>query len=86
MGLSFRGIALRLQIGLGTAHKIYTRFVETGEVAPLKPGPRPDSRVLDELHEIYVRNLLVENPSLYLGEMCQKIKTTTGITVSGSTV
>ena len=33
MGLSFRSIALRLQICLGTAHKIYTSFVEIGEVA-----------------------------------------------------
>ena len=86
MGFSFRRIAARLQIGLGTAHKIYTRFVETGEVAPLKPRPRPDSRALDEFHVIYVLNLLTENPSLYLGELCQKIRATTGIDVSGSTV
>ena len=66
MGLSFRCIAMRLQIGLGTAHKIYARFVETGEVAPLKPGSRPDSRALDEFHEIYILHLLAENPSLYL--------------------
>jgi len=35
MGLSFRDIATRLQIGLGTAHRIYKKFEETGEVAPI---------------------------------------------------
>ena len=39
MGLSFRDIATQLQIGLGTAHRIYKKFEETGEVAPIKPGP-----------------------------------------------
>lgn len=86
MGFSFRRIAALLQIGLGTAHKIYTGFVETDKVAPLKPRLRPDSRALNEFYVIYVLNLLTENPSLYLGGLCQEIRATTGIEVSGSTV
>ena len=74
MGLSFREIATRLQIGLGTAHRIE----ETGEVAPIKPGPRPDLHKLDEIHELYILGLLVENPGLYL-----RGYTATGTTVSG---
>ena len=36
-----------------------TRFVETDEVAPLKPISIPGSRVVDEFHEIiYIPNLL----------------------------
>ena len=86
MGLSFREIATRLQIGLGTAHRIYKKFEETGEVAPIKPGPRPDLHKLDEIHELYILGLLVENPGLYLRELCQYIYTATGTTVSESTV
>ena len=63
MGLSFRDIAIRLQIGLGTAHRLYTKFEETGEVAPIKPGPRSDVRKLDDLHELYIIGLLAENPA-----------------------
>ena len=36
MGLTFKEIATRLQIGVGTAHRIYTRFVNTGDVASLQ--------------------------------------------------
>ena len=86
MGLSFRDIATRLQIGLGTAHRLYTKFEETGEVAPIEQGPRSDVRKLDHLHELYIIGLLVENPGLYLSEICQNIHAATGVTVSGSTV
>ena len=59
MGLSFRDIATRLQIGLGTAHRIYKKFEET-EVAPIKAGPRPNLHKLGEIHELYILGLLVE--------------------------
>ena len=78
MGLSFQDIATRLQIGLGTAHRIYKKFEETGEVAPVKAGPRPNLHKLDEIHELYILGLLVENPGLYLRELCQYIYTATG--------
>ena len=56
MGLSFRDIADRLQISVSTAHRLYMRFEQTGEVAPLKPQIRPGSRKLDEYHELYIRH------------------------------
>ena len=84
MGLSFRDIATRLQIGLGTAHRIY-KFEET-EIAPIKPGPRPNLHKLDEIHELYILGLLVENHGLYLRELCRYIYTATGKNVSGSKV
>ena len=87
MDLSFRAIAKRLQIGLGTAHRLYRRFVQTGELSiTRKPMSRPDYRKLDDLHEIYILGLVMENPGLYLIEICQKICEATGVTVSGSTV
>lgn len=83
MDLSFRSIVNRLQIGLGSAYRIYHRFEQTGEFAA---QPRPESRKLDDLHELNVIALVMVNPGLYLMEICQKIFEATGTTVSGPTV
>ena len=66
MGLSFKAIATRLQIGVGTAHRLYTRYVATGDVAAHTQPERPNSRKLDNLHELYIIGLTHENPAYYL--------------------
>ena len=33
MGLAFNEIAIRLQIGVGTADRLYVKYVDTGDVA-----------------------------------------------------
>ena len=86
MGLGFKEIAIRLQIGVGTAHRLYARYVDTGDVAPKMQPARPDARKLDNFHELYIIALVHGNPALYLHEICAKIVEATGITVSGSTV
>ena len=86
MGLGFKQIATRLQIGVGTAHSLYSRYLATGDVAPKQQSERPDCRKVDDLHELYVIALLHENPGLYLREICSMINEVTGISVSGSTV
>ena len=86
MGLKFKDIALRLQIGLGTAHRLYARFVATGDVHPCKQPPRPDTRKLDHLQELYIMAIIHENPAMYLRELCSMIHDATGTMVSGSTV
>ena len=86
MGRSFRDIGSSLQIGVGTAHRIYTRFVRTGDVTPLQRSPRPDSRKLDNLHELLIIALIHENPTLYLKELSSKITQVTNVTVSASTI
>lgn len=84
MGLSFRSIAKRLQIGLGSTYRLYNRFVQTGKFTPVKTrrSARSHTRKLDELHEIFIIGLLMDNPGLYLHEMQIKIKET----VSGATI
>lgn len=86
MDLSFRAIAKRLQIGVGSAYRLYRRYIETSEFSPPKRSSRPGVRKLDELHELYIIGLLMVNPGLYLAEICQKIKAATGVSVSGATV
>ena len=73
MSLSFRSIADRLQIGLGSAYRLYKRYVDTGTFAASKRCDRPHCRKLDEHHELLVLGLLMENPGLYLAEICFKI-------------
>ena len=66
MGLTYKEIAYRLQIAVGTAHRLYE---STGDVAPLKRAERYELRKLDNLHEIYIIGLICENPAIYLHEV-----------------
>ena len=74
--------------GVGTAHRIYTRFVNTGDVASLQRCSRPNLRRLDDKHELFIIALICENPTLYLHlrEICSKISEVTSVIVSSSTV
>lgn len=86
MDLTFRSIADRLQIGLGSAHRLYQRYVRTGNFAARKRPDRPQCRKLDEHHGLLILTFLMENPAMYLVEICAKVQEVTGTTVSGATV
>ena len=86
MGLTFKQIASRLQIAVGTAHRIFAKFEATGEVAPSKQPKRPASRKIDDLHELYIIGILHENPAMYLHEICHIIFEVTGVSVTSSAV
>ena len=85
-GFNFEQIGKRLQIAPSTAHRIFSRFRNTGNVTPLKQPLREDARKLDGHHELFIIATIQENPSLYLREICQAIYDATGVMVSGSTV
>ena len=86
MGLTFKEIASHLSIAVGTAHRLYARYESTGNVSPCKQPERPDSRKLDDIHELYIMALIHGNPALYLREVCGKIFEETGVSISGSAV
>ena len=65
MELTFKEIATCLQIGIGTAHRLYAQYVATGEVAPHSQPERPDSRTVDNLHELFIIGLIYDNPAIY---------------------
>ena len=79
---TFKQIGKRLQIAPSTAHRIFSRFRDTGNVAPLKQPSREDARKLDGHHELFIIAMIHENPSLYLREICQAIYEATGVMVS----
>ncbi len=64
MGLSFREIASRLQISVGTAHRMFKLFQSNGDMEPRhNQGRRPSVRKLDDLHIItYILGLVADNP------------------------
>ena len=90
MSLTCRQIAQRLQIALGTAHRIFKRFINAGDVSSAatarKGVPCRDSRMLDKYHELYILCLISETPGLYVAEICQKINDSANVSVSRSTV
>ena len=85
MGLTFREIAERLQIADGTAHRIFWKFQETGDIAQPK-HKRQGIQKLDHLQETYILCIVADNPGLYLREIAQKISEATNTAVHYSTV
>ena len=77
MELSFRQIALNLNISCSTAQTTFKLFEQTGEVSPRGQPSRKEMRCLSDSDEIYVVGLVLENPSMYLQELCQEVHRTT---------
>ena len=86
MSQSYLEIANRLQIASSTAHRIFTRFRQTGDVAPRRQPLRLQYRKLDECHELLIIAIILANPCVYLREICNIIKVATGVFISGATV
>lgn len=84
MGLSYRTIASHLNISVGTAHNIFRLFEQTGSVDAKKPRKRPECCKIDDHHQLYIISLVLENPSMYLGEISSEIKDVTGVRLSAS--
>ena len=86
MELHFRDIARSLCLSLGTMHNHFKRFEATGDVKPLSPSTQNHIRALNGQQELIVIGLLLENPALYLSDVCQLITQATGIHVSPPTL
>ena len=86
MGLSYRKIAQNLNVAVGTAYNTFKVFERTGSVEAKKPRKRPELCKLDYHHQLYVVTLVLDQPNLYLGEICSTIKEITNIQVSPSTL
>jgi len=85
MELSFRQVSRNLNISIGTAYNIFRLFECSGSVSPTKPD-RAATRVLSGHEELLIVGLLLENPGLYLNEICQKVFDVSNIMVSATTV
>ena len=86
MELLFRKIALHLNISCSTAQTTFKLFELIGEVSPWGQPSRKETRCLSDADKIYIVGLVLENPSMYLQELCQKIYQVTIRQVSAPTV
>ena len=68
MNSTYRRIACNLNISIGTVQRIYSRFEQTGEVKP-SAADKSCLHKLDEHCELYVIGIVLDSPSLYLGEV-----------------
>ena len=83
MDFSYRAIAHNLNISIGTVCNILKQFEQDGNVDSKHPRKQPEKCKLDNHHVI---GLILDNPSLYLREICSKAKETTNTEVSPSTI
>ena len=86
MNLPFYKIARNLNIAASTANRIYHLFEQTGGVDPVQRLERHEIRAVDMHTELHVIDFVIENPSVYLNEVCYNIRDITGEAVSPSTV
>jgi len=82
----FFKIAQNLNIASSTAHRIYKRFEETGEVEGKKPQSRENLRKLSVRDELFNIGLILGNPVLYLEEICREVDKLLGKQVSAPTI
>ena len=73
MERGFKDITSCLQISVSTAHRIFKRFEDTGDVTVSKQQSRPCYWKLDDLHELFIIAIVMENPCMYLTEICEAI-------------
>lgn len=76
INLPLNDIAENLNIAASTAHRMYMLFERTGKVDPVdsSSGREDVLRKLDHSRELYVIGLILENPSIYLHEVCQEVR------------
>ena len=83
MGLTFREIAQRLCLSPRTAQNHFMQFVSTGDVSPKQgTGVASGMRKLNDSEELRIIGLLLDDPSLYLSDVCRKIDNIFGINTS----
>ena len=86
MHFTYHRIAQNLSISVSTAQRIYKRFESHGTVEPSYSRSKAHLHSLDEHAQLYLLGVVMENPSLYLDELCSKISEQFNMTVSPSTV
>ena len=85
MEVSLRQVAENLNISLGTAYNICKLF-ESTENVDNRTSMREHNRLFNDEQELWIMGLLVDNPNLYLHEICQKVYHMFNIEVSPSTI
>ena len=86
MNLGYQQIAWNLNVSLSTVHNLIQKFYQTGEVCSVTRKRRPETRKLSDQEELYVIDFVLDNPSVYLGEVCGKLEEVYRVVVSPPTI
>ena len=78
LNLPLYSIAKNLNIATSTAHRVYQLFKRTGCVDHVKRLERRDIRALNVHTELHVLGFVLENPAVYLPEVCDCVRDITG--------
>ena len=69
-----------------TAYNVFKHFASSGDVTPNGIRDRVDLRRLTKDEDLFVVGLVLENPCLYLREICKQVEEISGLSVSGPTI
>ena len=83
-GLTLREIASNLNVDHSTVCRVLKIFEETGNVEAGESSGRP--KALNVYDEFIVIENVIENPNIYLHEIKEDLRTTTGREVDVSTI
>ena len=82
-GLKLREIARNLSVDISTVCRVIRLFYNTGCVTKLPyPSDRRPTKKLTDAVKIYILNLIVNEPQLYLREVRTRVEELTGFDIS----
>ena len=84
MEYSFRTIAQNLSISLGTAFNVFKVFEDTGDIEP--KHRKYSGIIVDSITTLFILAVVLENPSLFLSEIIQRVYDFTGKRICPSTL
>jgi len=82
---SYRSIAAKLNVGLGTVYNTLKRFRNTGDVIRAQSSSSR-AAIMNHWTEMSIIQIVIEHPGYYLQETCQAIEQLCGQRVSPATV
>ena len=83
---SYRDIAECLNVDSSTVRRTVALFEESGSVEKCKYPPNTGTTKLTDIGKLFVLEIAIDNPGIYLREIKQKLMEETGIDVNESTI
>ena len=86
VGRSYKDIAESLNVGKSTVLRNVALFEETGDVHKRKCPPNAGTTKLTDLGKPIVLEVVISRPGIYLREVREELRQTTGTNVNESTI
>lgn len=86
LNLKYSDIAVNLCVSESTVRRIVERFEASGDVSKNKYPSAAAFRKITEPAELYIMNLVLERPGIYLSEIAEELETNLGVEVTESAI